>query len=236
MKHPKSGPGPVVTGAFLAALLLVACGPDKKTNSNQKSGQMNKNTAQNQPAILFLGDSLTAGFGLPQQLSPPARVQKKIHKRAAGGDLAGYRVINGGVSGDTTSGGLNRLSWYLKPELKLKHIMIGLGSNDAMTGVPVAKMEKNLRAIIDKIRAFDSKIKIHLWQLYTFPSMGVEYSQDYAQAFARVANDKKVSLVPFPLKGVAGEAGLNQPDGIHPNEKGSEIVAENLWKYLKKVL
>ena len=130
-----------------------------------------------------------------------------------------YRVINAGRSGDTTAGGLTRLSYYLRKDLKVKILVIGLGSNDAMRGVSLVEMKKNLKAIITRTRAFDPAIKIYLFQMHTFPSMGVKYSKAYSQLFPDVAKSTNITLLPFLLDGVAGKTG-SESAGWSPSHGG----------------
>jgi len=179
------------------------------------------------PAIVFLGDSLTAGFGLSEGEALPALIQQKIEA----GHLP-FRVINAGRSGDTTAGGLARIDWYLKESLELRAVVIGLGSNDAMRGLPLETMEHNLRQIIARIRERKPSAKILLWELRTFPNLGQAYAADYAAVFPRVAEAERVSLIPFPLEPVAARPELNQSDGIHPNAEGTRIVADRVWASL----
>lgn len=180
------------------------------------------------PVILFLGDSLTAGFGLPADASMPARVQE--HVDAAGLD---YRVVNAGRSGDTTAGGVSRLGWHLESHPEVAAVVIGLGSNDAMRGLPLDEAEKNLTALVEAAHAHDPDMKVFLFQMETFPSMGKEYAGAYREMFPRVAEATGAILLPFPLEGVAAVPELNQPDGIHPNETGTRRMAENAWKALE---
>ncbi|MBX7057707.1 MAG: arylesterase [Leptospirales bacterium] len=187
--------------------------------------------ADERPAILFLGDSLIAGYRLEANQAPPALFEQKL--LAAG---MNYRVINGGRSGDTSAGGLARLNWYLRPDLKLKIIAIELGSNDAMRGQPVAEIEKNLIEIVSRIRAFDPSIQVYIFQMHTFPNMGPAYVRDYARIFPRAAKSSGATLLPFPLAGIAGKPELNQDDGIHPTPRGAEIMAENIWQALRPYL
>ena len=185
----------------------------------------------NYPSIVFLGDSLTAGRGLPISLSLPSLFSDKLEK-----NNLRYKVINGGRSGDTTAGGLARVDWYLKKDVKAQHFVIGLGANDSMRGVPTKDIASNLRKIIRKVRAFDKNIRIYLWQMYTFPNIGKKYAEKYARIFYRVSSLEKVTLLPFPLKGVANQPDLNQADGIHPNAKGVKVMTENIWKVLRSHL
>lgn len=179
------------------------------------------------PAVLFLGDSLTAGLGLPESEAFPALIEKKLETLGSK-----WQVINAGRSGDTTAGALARLDWYLKEKVNPEVMVIFLGSNDAMRGVPLSTVEENLRAIIKKGRAFRPSLRIFLAELRTFPNMGAEYGQRFQQIFVRVAQEEKVQLIEFPLLEVAGRPELNQPDGVHPNTKGTEKVAETFWKAL----
>lgn len=179
------------------------------------------------PSVVFLGDSLTAGLGLPEREAWPALIQERLdqEKRA-------YRVVNAGRSGDTTAGGLARVDWYLRDEVDLRALVIALGSNDGMRGLPLDAMEENLRQLIQKTRARKPRAKIFLWQLETFPNMGKEYATAYRSVFPRVAESEKVILIPFPLEEVAGHPELNQEDGIHPNALGTRKVAERIWAAL----
>jgi acyl-CoA thioesterase-1 len=183
------------------------------------------------PTIVFLGDSLTAGYGLDESEAVPALIQKKI-------DAAGlnYRAVNAGRSGDTSAGGLARLDWYLRDSVGLNALVIGLGSNDAMRGLSLPALEQNLTAIIQKTRAYKPDVKIFLWAMKTFPNMGPEYRGGYEEVFAKLARDQKVTLLPFPLADVAGKPELNQEDGIHPTKEGTEKVADRIWNALRPAL
>lgn len=183
------------------------------------------------PAIVFLGDSLTAGRGLTESEAVPALIQGEVEAKNLN-----YRVINGGRSGDTTAGGLSRLDWYLRSQVNLKVLVIGLGSNDAMRGLPLSTIEKNLRQIIDETRGALPNTKILLWELRTFPNMGTHYGDEYQQVFRRVAQEMNVKLIPFPLQPVAGNPELNQDDGIHPNAAGTRLVAKHIWTHLSPQL
>jgi acyl-CoA thioesterase-1 len=179
------------------------------------------------PAIVFLGDSLTAGLGLPEDEALPARIQQRLD-----GARLGFRAINAGRSGDTTAGGLARLDWYFRDSLNLHALVIGLGSNDAMRGLSLESMEENLKQIIRRARERRPELKILLWELETFPNMGRDYARQYAAVFARVAESERVILIPFPLRDVAGRPELNQDDGIHPNNEGTQKVADRVWAAL----
>ncbi len=187
--------------------------------------------APSAPSIVFLGDSLTAGLGLSEAEALPALIQQRV----VGAHLP-YHVINAGRSGDTTAGGLARIDWYFKDSLDVRALVIGLGSNDAMRGLPLATMEDNLRQIIRRTRERKPSTKIFLWELKTFPNLGQEYAASYAAVFPRVAQSENVVLIPFPLEAVAAHPELNQSDGIHPNAEGTARVAERVWATLAPAL
>lgn len=183
------------------------------------------------PTIVFLGDSLTAGFGLSESEALPAVIQRRVDN-----EHLPYHVVNAGRSGDTTAGGLARIDWYFKDSLDLKALVIGLGSNDAMRGLPLETMEANLRQMIRRARERKPGAKIFLWELKTFPNLGQEYAGAYAAVFPRVAQSEGVTLIPFPLEAVAAHPELNQSDGVHPNAEGTERVAERVWTVLRPSL
>jgi acyl-CoA thioesterase-1 len=183
------------------------------------------------PTIVFLGDSLTAGFGLSESEALPAVIQRRVDS-----EHLPYRVVNAGRSGDTTAGGLARIDWYFKDSLDLKAIVIGLGSNDAMRGLPLETMETNLRQMIRRARERKPGVQIFLWELKTFPNLGQEYAGAYAAVFPRVAQSEGAILIPFPLEAVAAHPELNQSDGIHPNAEGTQRVAERVWAAIRPSL
>jgi acyl-CoA thioesterase-1 len=180
---------------------------------------------------VFLGDSLTAGLGLSESEAVPSLIQAEIDRASLG-----YRVINAGRSGDTTAGGLSRIDWYLRDSVDLRVLVIGLGSNDAMRGLPLASVEENLRAIVQRTRAKYPSVPILLWEMKTFPNMGADYGDAYAGLFRRVAESEKLRLIDFPLVDIAGKPELNQPDGIHPTAAGASKVAARIWLALRPVL
>ena len=183
------------------------------------------------PAPAALGDSLTAGLGLPADQAPPARIAARID--AAGLPL---RVVNGGRSGDTSAGGLARLGWYLRGEVGMAALVVNLGSNDALRGLPLAELEKNLTAIVTRAKAAAPAAPVFLVQLEAFPNMGAEFTDTYRAIFPRVAQATGAILVPFPLREVALDPSLVQADGVHPNPAGAERMAETMWPALEPVL
>ena len=181
----------------------------------------------NAKKLIFLGDSLTEGYGVAQAAAFPQLIQQKFLN-----DKSEWTIQASGSSGSTSASTLSRMKWIVKDKPDV--IFILMGSNDGLRGQPPAEMEKNLSEALEW--AAKNKISIILGQLEVPPNYGKEYSRKFAAVFPRLAKKYKVRLGPFLLDDVAGIAKLNQADGIHPNEAGHKIVADNLYKYLKKVL
>ena len=186
-------------------------------------------SASQPQTILFLGDSITAGYGLEPSQAFPARIQEKI-------DAKGWRfkVINAGQSGDTSAGGLSRMDWLLRNRVDV--LFLELGANDGLRGLPVETTRKNLQAIIDRTRAKYPEVRIVLAGMKVPPNMGRDYGQRFEAIFSEIAKKNKTALITFVLEGVGGVRELNLPDGMHPTPKGHEIVALNVWKVLEPVL
>lgn len=180
------------------------------------------------PKIIAFGDSLTAGFGLSEKESYPYLLQERL--KADGYD---YEVVNAGVSGDTSLGGLERADWVLDQE-NAKILILELGANDLLRGAPVSKMKANLDQIIRKAKA--RKLKVLLCGMLAPPTMGAEYQREFTMAFPDLAEEHKVEFLPFLLENVAMKKELNQADGIHPNAEGAKIMADNIYKALKPML
>lgn len=179
--------------------------------------------------LLVLGDSLTAGQGVDPSEAYPAVLQAKVD--AAG---LGYRVVNAGVSGDTTAGGLRRLAWVLKRPADV--VVVALGGNDGLRGMAPEATRSNLVAIVDGIRTRSPGAVVVLAGMQMPPNMGPEYVERYRGLFPEVAKEKGVVLIPHLLEGVGGEVRLNQADQIHPTAEGQAVVASNVWKVLEPVL
>ena len=192
-----------------------------------KQGAPRAQTSIAKPRIVFLGDSLTAGLGLPADQSFPSLVGKKLETRGLD-----YEVVNAGVSGDTSAGGVRRLDWSLDGDVKV--LIVALGGNDGLRGLPPGELKKNLAAILDRAR--EKKITVILAGMEAPPNNGPDYTREFRNVYEQLAAEYKVRLIPFLLQGVAGDASLNQPDGIHPNTRGAEIVAELIWKELEPAL
>ncbi|NIR52707.1 arylesterase [candidate division KSB1 bacterium] len=179
--------------------------------------------------ILFLGNSLTAGYGLAPRLAFPSLIQQKI-------DSVGWNfdVVNAGLSGETTSGGLRRIDWLLRNHIDV--LVLELGGNDALRGIPPELTKKNLQGIIDKTREKYPDVKIVIAGMQAPPNLGENYTRRFRQMFPELAEENDAALIPFLLEGVGGVAELNLADRIHPNAQGHKIVAENVWSVLKPVL
>ncbi|HZP47079.1 MAG TPA: arylesterase [Vicinamibacterales bacterium] len=178
------------------------------------------------PKIVVLGDSLTAGLGLPVSQAYPTLLQQKL-------DAAGltYEVVNAGVSGDTSAGGLSRLDWSLQGDVRI--LIVALGGNDALRALPVAELSDNLAKIIET--AQKRGIRVILAGMEAPTNWGRDYDVSFHKVYPALAAKYHVPFVPFLLQGVAGIDTLNQPDGIHPTADGARIVADNVWRVLKPV-
>ena len=179
--------------------------------------------------VLFLGDSITAGYGLELSQAYPALIEQRIKKEGLN-----FKVINAGQSGDTSAGGLARMDWLLKNKIDV--LVLELGGNDGLRGLPVEVIRKNLQAIIDRARKQYPQIRIVVAGMKMPPNMGGQYSREFEAMFAALAKKNNAALIPFILEGVGGVRQMNLPDGIHPTASGHEILAENVWAILAPVL
>lgn len=179
--------------------------------------------------ILFYGDSLTAGYGLSQEEAFPAIIQRKLIDQGKS-----IKVVNAGLSGETSAGGLNRLDWVLKQPVDI--FVLELGANDGLRGLPLDQTKKNLQSIIDKVTMKYPKARIVIAGMLVPPNMGPEYTSGFSRIFPDLAKANKASLIPFLLQGVAGDEKLNNADGIHPNVEGHKIVATNVLKVIEPLL
>ncbi len=179
--------------------------------------------------ILFYGDSLTAGYGLSTEEAFPAIIGKKLQEKGMP-----VKVVNAGLSGETSAGGLNRLEWVLKQPVDI--FVLELGANDGLRGLPLEQTQKNLQSIIDKVSAKYPKAKIVIAGMMVPPNMGPDYTASFRKIFPELARKNKAALIPFLLQDVAGQEKLNIADGIHPNVEGHKIVAENVLKVIEPLL
>jgi acyl-CoA thioesterase-1 len=180
------------------------------------------------PKIVVLGDSLTAGYGLLEQQAYPALLQERLNEEGYGWD-----VVNAGISGDTSAAGLQRLDWAMG-EGDVRILIVELGANDGLRGLPISEMKKNLAAII--AHAQGKGVSVLLAGMEAPPNFGPEYTVSFRQVYRDLAKQYKVTLLPFLLDKVAGVAALNQSDGIHPNVEGARIVADTVWTVLKPMV
>ncbi len=216
--------GPVLL-ATLAACGGGSGGP-RQAPATSRPGPFDT-AAPARPKIVMLGDSLTAGLGLLQSQAYPALVQQRL-------DQLGYdvEVVNAGVSGDTTAGGLRRLDWVLDDQVRI--LVVALGGNDALRGLSIDAMKQNLAGIIERAQA--RGVAVLLAGMEAPPNFGQQYAARFRQVYPELAREHHVTLLPFLLAGVAGYPDLNQADGIHPNAEGAQIVADTVWRVLQPMV
>jgi acyl-CoA thioesterase I len=188
---------------------------------------MNASTGYGEPVILAFGDSLTAGFGIDPKDSYPARLQRLLNKKGYH-----YKVVNAGVSGDTTAGGAARINWVLQHEPEI--VIIELGANDGLRGLSISEMRKNLGKIIEACQKKGAKALLAGMEIT--PNLGAEYSQEFRESFALLAKQYKISLIPFFLENVAARPELTQSDGVHPLASGYATVTQTVFQYLEPML
>ncbi|MBX3295261.1 MAG: arylesterase [Acidobacteria bacterium] len=221
----------VILGFIAAALAAAGC--SRAASFGNGEYELDRplvlpETTASRKKIIALGDSLTAGFGLAENESYPYLLQQKL--KAEGYE---YEVINAGVSGDTSLGGLERADWVLsQPNAEI--LILELGANDLLRGMPVDKMKSNLAGIIEKAKA--KNMKILLCGMLAPPSMGSDYETNYRNAFPDLADEYAVAFLPFLLDGIAMKKELNQADGIHPNAEGTRLMMENIYAALEPLL
>ena len=179
--------------------------------------------------ILFFGNSLTAGYGVNPSEAFPALIQGRIDSLRLP-----YKVVNAGLSGETSAGGKSRIGWVLRQRVDI--FVLELGANDGLRGIPVSGTTSNLQAILDSVKGKYPSVQLVLAGMQLPPSMGNKYASDFRAAYKQLADKNKVHLIPFILEGVGGVPELNQQDGIHPTPKGHRIVEENVWRVLKGLL
>lgn len=214
--------------ALSLLLLVLSCQVEVKTSKEEAEKSPKLTQKQKKPKIVAFGDSITAGFGLSERESYPYLLQQKL-------DAEGYNyeVINAGLSGDTTRGGLERIDWSLEDE-SVEILIVALGGNDLLRAVPPSQVKSNLAEIIRKAKS--KGIKVLLCGMLAPPAMGQEYQREFNRLFPDLADEHKTAYMPFLLEGVALNKELNQPDGIHPNAEGMKIIAENIYQHLKPLL
>jgi len=180
-----------------------------------------------EPVIVALGDSLTSGRGVAADEAYPALLEVRLRREGYE-----YRVVNAGVSGDTTAGGLRRVDWVLRADPEV--VIVALGANDGLRGQSPRAMRANLDAIVARLAASGARVLLAGMRLP--PNYGAEFAREFQAVFPDVARRAGIALMPFLLEGVAADPGLNQPDGIHPNPAGHRVIAHRLWPYLRPLL
>jgi acyl-CoA thioesterase-1 len=227
-----------LAACLLCAGVLTACNSGEPTISSQPAAsaapaaaeaasEHRPNPVVTRPRVVFLGDSLTAGLGLSPDEAYPSLLQQRLDKEGFK-----YEVINAGVSGDTSAGGLARLDWALEGDVRV--LIVALGGNDGLRGLPAEELKGNLSKIIE--HAQKRHIRVILAGMEAPPNFGQSYIVSFHQVYPELARQYNVSLVPFLLQGVAGIDALNQRDGIHPTAEGARIVADNIWPVLRPML
>lgn len=221
--------GKVASLLYGALLAVVACSGSAPEAGSAAPAAESVVAAAPRQTILVVGTSLTAGLGLEPEQAYPALLQQKV-------DSANlpFEVVNAGVSGETSSALLRRIDWLLQQPFDW--VVVETGANDGLRGVPVETMRANIRQIIAAIRAARPGARIALVRMEAPPNLGAQYTRAFRESFPLIAREAGVELLPFLLDGVAGVRSLNQGDGIHPNEQGARLVAENIWKGLRPLL
>ena len=217
-----------LVAVLFAAGLLLGCSKDRRPSAPKERVVRDiPAAADSRPVIVALGDSLTAGLGVDPALNYPSKLQAKI-------DAAGYRyrVINEGVSGDTSAQGVNRLEAVL--ELRPKTVILELGANDGLRGLSLEDTEHNLQTIVRRLEQGGCSVVLAGMEIP--PNYGPEYTRRFRELFPRLSSDDHTALIPFFLADVAGRADLNQGDGIHPTAEGYDVVVQNVWKVLEPLL
>ena len=218
---------------ILLTFLLIGCGGTKESENKEVPDQKNTKELQakteEKKVILFYGNSITAGYQLDMDQAFPAIIQERIDSLGLN-----YETINAGLSGETSAGGKSRIDWVLRtvPDI----FFLELGANDGLRGLPLDETIKNLQDIIDSVKEENPTVKIIIAGMMVPPNLGTDYSKEFQNIFASLAEVNDAVLIPFVLEGVAGNPDLNLSDGIHPTPEGHEIVAETVWEYLEPLL
>jgi acyl-CoA thioesterase-1 len=214
------------------ALIIAACGAGDgaAVNTERQKNPPAANADAERPTIVFVGTSLTAGLGLadPDE-AYPALIQQKVDSLGLN-----YRVVNAGVSGETSAGALESIGWLMRGPASV--VVIETGANDGLRGLSVESLRSNIQGIIDTVRAKHPDARLVLTGMEAPPNLGPRYTAAFRSVYPELARANDAALVPFLLAGVAGVDSLNQADGMHPNARGARIVADNVWKVLRDVL
>ncbi len=222
----------LVWGCIFLLAVVAACNSKKDTNASKQPEEGKAQPADSSAkvkTIVFFGNSLTAGYGVDPSEAYPALIQNIIDSLHLE-----YKVINAGVSGETSAGGNGRIDWILRQPVDV--FVLELGGNDGLRGIPLSETKKNLQAILDKVKAKYPDAKLMLEGMQIPPNMGQQYATEFKNIYPELAAKNNISLIPFILKNVGGDSKLNQQDGIHPTPEGHKIVTQNVWDVLKDIL
>ena len=212
---------------FLIPLLtLASCG--EEISSDNKLVTQKKSSEQKGFKILILGDSLTEGYGVMESEAYPFILEKMLNLDSERSSKRDFQVINGGISGATTSGGVSRINWLLQSNPDF--LILALGGNDGLRGIPIEKIKENLVKVV--VAAQSNNIPILLAGMKIPPNYGIEYSESFTNLYSQISKEYNISMIPFLLQGVGGDPSMNLPDRIHPNPKGHEIIAKTVHQYL----
>ena len=220
--------------SYLLFIFFTSCGnmATKKADAVEKEEKAIENkveTKSENKVILFFGNSLTAGMGLDPNEAFPALIQEKIDSLQLP-----YKVVNAGLSGETTASGKNRLGWVLNADIEV--FVLELGANDGLRGISLEETRGNLQEIIDVVQEKNPNTTIILAGMQIPPNMGQDYTSEFKDIFPDLAKKNNVGLSPFLLEDVAGNPELNQPDGIHPTAEGQKIIANNIWPIIAEII
>lgn len=216
----------------LSSAMILSCdsAPIQQQQDDEKPVRSDRTESEEpRKVIVFFGNSLTAGYGLEETESFPSLIQHRIDSLNLN-----YKVINAGVSGETSAGGFARIEWTLNQPVDI--FVLELGANDALRGFDLASTMENLQNIITMVKAKDEKIKIILAGMKAPPNMGSDYTKSFENIFRQLSKDNDIALIPFLLDGVAGNPNLNLEDGMHPTAEGQKIVRDNVWEILQPML
>ncbi|MFT7231430.1 MAG: acyl-CoA thioesterase-1 [Cyclobacteriaceae bacterium] len=218
--------------ALIIILFLISCGGEKKATdqkSENSSPEVKVSAPMKKAVLMFFGNSITAGYQLDPDDAFPALISDKMDTLDYD-----YLVINAGLSGETSAGGLSRIDWVLStvPDV----FVLELGANDGLRGLDLAESKINLQGIIDKVKLANKDVKIIIAGMEMPPNLGKTYTNSFRQIFRELATENNATLIPFILDGVGGNPELNLPDGIHPTAEGHMIIAKNIWEYVESAL
>lgn len=234
-------PVALTAGVALLVGLLAGCGSDEEASATSSAAdeiaRVEASAGDADPAagtddlpvIVFLGTSLTAGYGLEESQAYPALIEERLQSEGLG-----YRVINAGVSGDTSAGGLRRLTWLLRMPVAV--LVLELGANDMLRGLDVEQLRRNLETILEETRQAHPGVKFVISGMRAAPNLGADYVEKFDSVYPALAEKYDAPLVPFLLEDVAARRKLNQADGIHPTAEGHALIADRVWETLGPVL